>query len=67
MNEDYGDTVPSRPHDGLQGTLKQSVSGAVDLTGEGTHVLIIVLLHHLTYILKLNHDVTLTRAIGKVT
>ncbi|KAG5532731.1 hypothetical protein RHGRI_027139 [Rhododendron griersonianum] len=42
VNEDYGDTVPSRPHDGLQGTLKQSVSGAVDLAGEGDFGTVIV-------------------------
>ncbi|KAE9451150.1 hypothetical protein C3L33_16949, partial [Rhododendron williamsianum] len=42
VNEDYGDTVPSRPHDGLQGTLKQSISGAVDLAGEGDFGTVIV-------------------------
>ncbi|KAI8539399.1 hypothetical protein RHMOL_Rhmol09G0180100 [Rhododendron molle] len=42
VNEDYGDTVPSRPHDGLQGTLKQSVPGAVELAGEGDFGTVIV-------------------------
>ncbi|KAH7849471.1 hypothetical protein Vadar_018324 [Vaccinium darrowii] len=51
VNEDYGDTVPSRPHDGLQGsrvvpainvTLRQSISGAVDLAGEGDFGTVIV-------------------------
>ncbi|KAH7841959.1 hypothetical protein Vadar_023242 [Vaccinium darrowii] len=51
VNEDYGDIVPSRPHDGLQGsrvvpginvTQRQSISGAVDLAGEGDFGTIIV-------------------------
>ncbi|PSR88382.1 Serine/threonine-protein kinase [Actinidia chinensis var. chinensis] len=44
VNEDYGETLPSRPRDGFQvsngvpavtGTQKQSISDAVELAGEG--------------------------------
>jgi len=49
VNEEYGDTVPSRPHDGLQLTSRMSVvsgttqnqfiSDAVELAGEGIYLL----------------------------
>ncbi|GFZ10925.1 protein kinase superfamily protein [Actinidia rufa] len=48
VNEDYGETLPSRPRDGFQvsngvpaitGTQKQSISDAVELAGEALSVL----------------------------
>ncbi|XP_052198479.1 serine/threonine-protein kinase 1 [Diospyros lotus] len=52
VNEEYGDTVPSRPHDGLQLTSRMSVvsgttqnqfiSDAVELAGEGDFGTVIV-------------------------
>ncbi|GMP58504.1 hypothetical protein CsSME_00022149 [Camellia sinensis var. sinensis] len=48
VNEDYGDTVPSRPHDvaggvpAVSGTQKQHISAAVELSGEGDFGTVIV-------------------------
>ncbi|CAL5399285.1 unnamed protein product [Camellia sinensis] len=48
VNEDYGDTVPSRPHDvaggvpAVSGTQKQHISAAVELSGEGDFGTVII-------------------------